>query len=92
MKKIVKETADTRWKQFFKSAADSKERWNFANCIHCIDRKHGIIKTPWKSGTIFSIITSGSVYLQGVADDRCDKSMQEAHRFHSLQVVTIHTH
>ena len=83
--KIVEETVDAIWKQlapvhlpvtnqqgFVKIAADFKDRWNFPNCVGCIDGKHVKIKAPRKSGTMFfNYKQFFSVNLQGVADARC---------------------
>ncbi|XP_046681626.1 uncharacterized protein LOC124368382 [Homalodisca vitripennis] len=83
--KIVEEVCDCMWEQlapvhlpvpnkqrFLEIAAEFKEKWNFPNCVGCIDGKHVRIKSPGKSGTMFlNYKKFFSVNLHAVADAKC---------------------
>ena len=66
--KIVRETTNAIWevmmeKDFLRVPMNSQEwqqisngfekRWNFPNCLGCIDGKHVIMQAPAKSGSLF---------------------------------------
>nr|CAI5841789.1 unnamed protein product [Callosobruchus analis] len=54
------------WKNI---ALDFYNKWNFPNCIGCIDGKHIRIKCPKKTGsTFFNYKSYISIVLQGIAD------------------------
>nr|CAI5845003.1 unnamed protein product [Callosobruchus analis] len=54
------------WKNI---ALDFYNKWNFPNCIGCIDGKHIRIKCPKKTGsTFFNYKSYFSIVLQGIAD------------------------
>lgn len=54
------------WKNI---ASDFYNKWNFPNCIGCIDGKHIRMKCPKKTGsTYFNYKGYFSIVLQGVAD------------------------
>lgn len=82
IRKIVYETCTALWNKlqlqhlppptkesFFKNCEAFYDKWNFPNCIGCIDGKHIRIKCPKKSGTMFyNYKQYFSIVLQGVAD------------------------
>lgn len=50
-------------------ARDFYNKWNFPNCIGCIDGKHIRVKCPKKTGsTYFNYKSYFSIVLQGIAD------------------------
>ncbi|XP_071052801.1 uncharacterized protein [Onthophagus taurus] len=83
--KLVEELCDALWNKlsathlavpnqdgFRKISSKFNARWNFPNCVGCIDGKHIEIKCPPKSGTMYyNYKHFYSIVLQGVADADC---------------------
>ena len=85
IRQIIYETCLTIWDTFREThmpvpsvndlkniANDYFQKWNFPNCVGCIDGKHIRIKCPKNSGSFYyNYKQYFSIVLQGIADANC---------------------
>lgn len=85
IRKVIYEVCQAIWDEFHQEhmpfpttemhlsiANDFFQKWNFPNCIGCVDGKHIRIRAPPDSGSMFwNYKHFHSIVLQAVSDARC---------------------